>query len=99
MLLPWQKASMNTVRSVETGSQPSNVESISQPVRAPVQTRTVAVVALAVVVASFALHAGAVFFIPVVASVFLGYALSPLSLSSSGGGSRAHSVRSSRSCW
>jgi predicted PurR-regulated permease PerM len=78
MLLPWQKESTDAVRPVETGSQPSNVESVSHPVRTRVQTRTVALVALAVVVASFALHAGAVFFIPVVTSVFLSYALSPV---------------------
>jgi len=43
-----------------------------------VQTRTVALVALAVAGGAFGLHAGAAFFIPVVASVFLAYALAPI---------------------
>ena len=41
-------------------------------------TRTVALVALAVVVIPFALYAGAAFFIPLLVSLFLSYALSPV---------------------
>jgi predicted PurR-regulated permease PerM len=46
--------------------------------RAPVDARTVALVLLAVGVIPFALYAGAAFFIPLLVSLFLSYALSPV---------------------
>jgi len=44
----------------------------------PVSARTVALVLLAVIMAIFALRAGAAFFIPLLISLFLNYALAPL---------------------
>jgi predicted PurR-regulated permease PerM len=48
------------------------------PAIAPFETRTVALVAAALIVLPFALHAGAAFFIPLFVSVFTSFALSPV---------------------
>lgn len=53
-------------------------EGSDERARVPPDTRTVALVALAVVLIPFALYAGAAFFIPLLVSLFLSYALSPV---------------------
>src|SRR5689334_22085633 len=70
----------DNVRRVETAPplQASEATRAIRIAKAPVQTRTVALVALAVAGGAFGLHAGAAFFIPVVTSVFLAYALAPV---------------------
>jgi predicted PurR-regulated permease PerM len=49
-----------------------------EELRVPLDARTAALLVLAVVVVPFALYAGAAFFIPLLVSLFLSYALSPL---------------------
>ena len=44
----------------------------------PIETRTAAIVALALIVLPFALYAGAAFFIPLFVSLFMSFALSPV---------------------
>lgn len=56
---------------------PDASETIDE-LRIPMDARTAALLVLAVVVVPFALYAGAAFFIPLLVSVFLSYALSPL---------------------
>ena len=57
---------------------PSAPFETNDELRVPVDARTAALLVLAVVVVPFALYAGAAFFIPLLLSVFLSYALSPL---------------------
>ena len=57
---------------------PSEPIEANDRIRVPVDARTAALLVLAVVVVPFALYAGAAFFIPLLVSVFLSYALSPL---------------------
>ncbi len=56
---------------------PEGSEGQERP-RHPIETRTVALVALALIVLPFALYAGAAFFIPLFVSLFTSYALSPV---------------------
>src|SRR5262245_29211849 len=74
---------METIGPAQAEAAPIATDTVDDlaaggPVPPRIQTRTIALVALAVAGGSFALHAAAAFFIPVVASVFLGYALAPI---------------------
>ncbi len=79
MKLASHDLAQDNVRRVETAPPLQASEATRARIaNAPVQTRTVALVALAVAGGAFGLHAGAAFFIPVVTSVFLAYALAPV---------------------
>ena len=58
--------------------RPSETGEGEQGTGTPVDTRTVALVALALIVMPFALYAGAAFFVPLFVSLFMSYALSPI---------------------
>lgn len=80
MKLAAQDGTSDVVRHVETAALPQAIDASreAEVARVSVETRTIALVALAVAGGTFALHAGEAFFVPVVASVFLAYALSPV---------------------
>ena len=54
------------------------IEEADERLGAPIEKRTVAMIAVALVVLPFVLYAGAAFFIPLFVSLFMSYALSPV---------------------
>ena len=69
---------MNDTYALDAESQsPPTVDEQPRPL-APLETRTVALVVVALIVAPFALYAGAAFFIPLLVSLFTSFALSPV---------------------
>ena len=69
---------MNDTYTLNAESQsPPTVDEQPRPL-APLETRTVAMIAVALIVLPFVLYAGAAFFIPLFVSLFMSYALSPV---------------------
>ena len=69
---------MNNSYGLDAELRPTAMADEPVPAIAPFETRTVALVAAALVVLPFALHVGAAFFIPLFVSVFTSFALSPV---------------------
>jgi len=69
---------MNDYHRLDAELRAPDGEKEQERPRIPVATRTVALVALALIILPFALYAGAAFFIPLFVSLFMSYALSPV---------------------